>query len=225
MRHKGHFTKDEQREIIRLYTEENRGKKYIGSLYGRSDHNLNYWLRQWGVPSLPRSTVSKKIRQVYGPTPGFSGRKHSTESRKQISTSGKESWERLGREARIGKSRTYKTIIGNVLGRYEVAYLQKLQEENQPLPKLCRKRHKTPHGSYMADFEFQDRLIEIKSPFTLKVAKGQYARSDGVLSDCQWKKIDFVNKNIMPVEIIVLEQQEAMRLFTRAKEGVMKCCI
>ena len=69
--HKGGFSKEEKAEIIRLYTVEHRGKKYIGSLFGRSDYNIAYWLVKWGVGSISRSDISKTIRQVYGATPGF----------------------------------------------------------------------------------------------------------------------------------------------------------
>ncbi len=219
--HKGGFSEEEKAEIIRLYTVEHRGKKYIGSLFGRSDYNIAYWLAKWGVDSISRSDISKTIRQVYGSTPGFSGRHHTAASKKQIAASGRKSWRKGNREAIIGKSRTYQTVVGKVLGKYEVAYLQHLFENQMPLPSLCRRRLRTPHGTYKPDFEESESFIEIKSEFTLRVAQGRYKTSEGIYCDKQWKKICYTNDHIKPVRVVVLDKKEAERLFKSAKEGVL----
>lgn len=213
---KGGFSEKDKKEIIRLYSKEKRGAKYIGKLFNRADTVMTYWLNKWNVPKNTRSEISEKIREVYGPTKGFSGRKHNVKSKKIISKSGKESWNKEDRLPIIGKSRTFNTKIGSVLGSYEVAYLQKLINENKTLPVLARKRFKTPFGSYMPDFEFEDRFIEIKSEFTLKVAKGLMPGSDGKFSDKQWKKIKWLSKKIKMVEVIVLQKKEAFILFKKA---------
>lgn len=213
---KGGFSKKEKEKIIDLYTKQKRGAKYIGSLLQRSDTLITYWLNKWKIPKNARSEISEKIREVYGPTKGFSGRKHSNKSKKTISNSGKEAWNKEDRLPVIGKSRTFKTKIGSVLGTYEVAYLQKLIDENKQLPTLLRKRFKTPFGSYMPDFEFEDRFIEVKSEFTLKVSKGLLPGNDGKFSDKQWKKINWLNDNMKPVEIVVLDKKEAFNLFKKA---------
>lgn len=213
---KGSFSEKERKEIIRLYSEEKRGAQYIGKLFNRADTVMTYWLNKWNVPKNTRSEISGKIREVYGPTKGFLGRKHKKESKNEISKSGKEAWNKDDRLPIIGKSRTFNTEIGKVLGSYEVAYLQKLIEEKRKLPKTVCKRFKTPFGSYMPDFEFEDKFIEIKSRFTLNVAKGIMPDNHGKFSDNQFKKIKWLSKNIKKVEIIVLSKKTAFNFFKKA---------
>lgn len=214
--HKECFTEEEKREIIRLYAEEKRGAKYIGGLFDRSDGSITYWLNKWKVSKNSRSEISKKIREVYGVTKGFSGRKHSKKSRIQISKSGLEAWDKLNRIPTIGKSRTFKTKIGKVLGSYEVAYIQKLINENKDLPKPNKKKIKTPFGYYTPDFEFANKFIEVKSRFTLSVCKGEIPTAEGVYSDNQWKKIQWTSKNVKKVDIVVLNKKQAFNLFSQA---------
>ena len=135
---------------------------------------------------------------------------------KKISKSGIEAWDKEDRLPVLGKSRTFNTKIGKVLGSYEVAYLQRLINEGGDLPKPNRKKIKTPHGYYVPDFDFGDRFIEIKSEFTLQVCKGEMPQTNGDYSDEQWKKIQWINENKKPVEIIVLEKKEAFNLFVQA---------
>lgn len=158
----------------------------------------------------------KKNREVYGPTKGFTGKKHSKKSKEQISKSGIEAWNKDDRLPVIGKSRTFNTKVGKVLGSYEVAYLQKLINEGVDLPKPNRKKFKTPYGNYIPDFDFGDKFIEIKSDFTLKVCKGELPQTNGEYSDEQWKKITWINDNKKPVKIVVLEKKEAFTLFVQA---------
>lgn len=84
------------------------------------------------------------------------------------------------------------------------------------MPKPNRKKFKTPHGQYIPDFDFGDRFIEIKSDFTLKVCKGEMPKTDGTYSNEQWKKIQWVDGNVKPVEIIVIDKDDAFNLFVQA---------
>lgn len=213
---KGGFSSEEKKEIIKLYSEEHRGAKHIGSIFNRSDFSITYWLNKWEVPKVSKSDLQKKLREVHGPTKGFSGKKHSEESKKQISDSGVEAWNKEDRLPVIGKSRTFNTKAGKILGSYEVAYLQRLIDAGEPLPIPNRKKFKTPSGSYVPDFDFGDRFIEIKSEFTLQVCKGEMPKGDGSYSDNQWIKIQWVNENVKPVEVIVIEKDEAFNLFVKA---------
>lgn len=110
-------------------------------------------------------------------------------------------------------------MIGKVIGTYEVAYLQKLLHNKKELPSIVKKRYKTPFGTYMPDFEFDDRFIEIKSEFTLKVAKGKEKMVNGKFSDNQWKKITWLSENKKFVEIIVIDKKEAKFYFEKAKNS------
>lgn len=209
------FSDAEKNKIIDLYIRQKRGAKYIGELFGKSETNITYWLNKWNVPKNTRSEISLKIREVYGATKGFTGFKHNKKSKKQISLSGKKAWEDEDRVVKSSKSRTYETIIGDVLGTYEVAYLQSLLDNKQTLPNINKKRYKTPYGSYTPDFEFEDRFVEIKSEFTIKVSKGIINYKNGEKSK-QWKKIEWLNKNLKKVEVIVLKQKDVKILFDKA---------
>lgn len=215
---KGGFNELEKRKIINLYTKEKRGAQHIGNLFNRSDNNITYWLNKWNVPKHDRKIISSKIREVYGPTKGFKGRCHTEETKKKISKSGSEAWNNETRISKTNKSRTFKTKIGKVLGTYEVAYLQQLILENKNLPTIPKKRVKTEYGTYLPDFEYHDRFIEIKSEFTLKVAQGKMPNNKGEFSDKQWKKIKWTNNKFKKVDIVVLEPKEALDLFKKAIE-------
>lgn len=213
---KGEPSPEDKKKIIDLYSNQHRGANYIASVFGVSDFYINTWLKKWGVPKVSKSDLAKKNREVYGPTKGFSGKKHSEKSKQQISKSGTESWAKEDRIPVIGKSRTFNTKVGKVLGSYEVAYLQSLINEEADLPIPNRKKFKTPHGHYVPDFDAGDKFIEIKSKFTLQVCKGEMPKSDGTYSDEQWNKIQWIDKNTKPVEVVVLDKNEAFDLFVQA---------
>ena len=221
-KHKGGFSEIEKENIINLYVNQNRGKDYIAKLHDRSDNCISYFLNKWGVKTISRSKISTTIRKVYGATKGFTGRSHSVDSKNQIANSMKQSWEQGDRQVTIGKSRMYDTIIGRVLGKFEVAYIQKCYELNEKLPEICHKRYKTPFGSYKPDFVKDGRFIEVKSKFTLRVAYGQYHNNKGKYSDKQWKKINYFMENIATLDLIVLDNKEAYGLFSRAKDILIK---
>lgn len=211
-------TDEQKREIIRLYVEEKRGKQHIAKLHGVSDGTIGNWLKFWGIPSWDRQTIQKVAMGICGPTRGFLGRTHSKESRVKTSLSGKKSYETNPREPK-NNSRSYKTVVGVVLGTWEVAYLQRLREENEFLPKLVRTRLTTPYGTYKPDFEFPDRYIEIKSPYTFALGKGQLKTLDSNSNILQMKKLKYISKHVKHVEIVVLPTREAVRLFKRASQN------
>lgn len=215
-KHKGGFTELQKEEIIDLYVNQQRGKSYIGSLFGVSDCSISYWLKKWEIETIPRTEISKKIREVYGPTAGFSGRKHTDISKEKITDSSKKAWLNLNRQPTIGHSRTYDTIIGKVLGKFEVAYVQMCCELGETLPEVCRKRYHTPFGTYKPDFIKNSKFIEIKSEFTLRVAQGQYHDNHGKYSDNQWKKICYFSEYIHDLDVVILDHNHAERLFKRA---------
>lgn len=217
--HKGEPSQEEKQEIIRLYTVEHRGAKYIGKLFNRSDFGISFLLKKWGVEILSRSVIMKKNREIYGPTKGFTGRKHTKKSKLKTSINGKKTWESGNRQPVIGKSRTINTIYGKVQGSYELCYLQKLLNENKQIPEVHPKGIKTPYGLYFPDFEYKDKFIEIKSSFTLDVAKGLQPTINGTYTNTQWKKYNWVNENVKPVKIIIISQEEKKKLFKQAIEN------
>ncbi len=110
----------------------------------------------------------------------------------------------------------FKTKIGTVHGTYEVAYLQNLINKNKKLPTICHVRIKTPFGTYLPDFEYKNKFIEIKSKFTLDVAKGLQPGKYNIKNKNQWEKIQWVNANIKKVEIIIPNKKTTFSLFKQA---------
>lgn len=98
----------------------------------------------------------------------------------------------------------YNTPIGKVQGKGELKYINTLIEEGRDLPSRGS-RIKTPHGYYYPDFEFEDRLIEIKCKHTFDVCVGlKPYMTGGKVSDTQMKKINYTRDFVKPVQIIII---------------------
>ena len=113
------------------------------------------------------------------------------------------------------KSQFILTIVGKVQGSYELAYLQKLINGGLTLPTKSSKIQ-TSYGSYFPDFEYPEKFVEIKSSFTWDVCRGKISNGKGVLTDNQYKKIKWTDKNVKPVEVVILDDKEAKKLFLQA---------
>ena len=209
---KREFTEKEKKQIIDLYLNKKRGAKYIAGVIGVSDITISTYLKTNNIKLWSRSELMESNRKHYGPTKGFSGKKHQKESKRKIS---KSLIKNCNRTVTGSKSQFIETIIGKVQGSYEVAYLQKLFIENVSLPKPATKV-KTPYGLYFPDFEYEDRFVEIKSEFTWKVCKGEIPNPKGKLDNKQYCKIQWTHENIKPVEVIILNANAAKLLFLDA---------
>ena len=106
-------------------------------------------------------------------------------------------------------------------GKREVQYIKELKKANKSLPKKAE-AHETPFGKYTPDFEFPDKFIEIKSTTTFLCAIGLCTfKGKGKPSDLQFKKIQWVAKNIKPVDIIIyLGEKEAIPILDIEKSNV-----
>ena len=202
---------DEIQEIIKLYTIEKRGIQFIANKFNTQWNNIRDFLLSKNITLWDKSTLIKSNIEHYGQSKGFSGRTHSIETKKKMSKS------QFGNCNSVTgpRSRFILTTIGKVQGSYELAYLQKLLNEGLTLPSKCGKV-KTVYGSYFPDFEYSDKFVEIKSSFTWDVCKGKFSNGKGIKTDVQYKKIKWTDKNIKPVEIIILDEKEALKLFLQA---------
>jgi transposase-like protein len=205
-------------EVIDLYVNKKYGKQTIAKIYGVSDNNVSYWLKQWEIPNNKRTDIQKAWSERHGPTTGFKGKSHKQETKLKVSKSVKKAYSEGRHIGNYARSRIFDTLIGKVLGTYEVAYLQKLLSNNEELPKIFNSRIKTPFGTYKPDFEYPDKFIEIKSQFTLDLANGKYPELKTKDNQSQLNKIKWVVENIKPVEIIVLSKKEVLELFSKAEE-------
>jgi len=102
-----------------------------------------------------------------------------------------------------GKSKFYLTLIGKVQGTYELAYVEQLLEKKETIPIVHPKGIKTPYGIYFPDFEYEDKFIEIKSPFTYLITTGKIKDLSGNFTNIQWLKICWTNDNIKPVKVLI----------------------
>jgi hypothetical protein len=92
-------------------------------------------------------------------------------------------------------------------GTYEKFYIDKLINDGLKLPKEAESIV-TPYGVYYPDFSFEDKLIEIKSDYTYDVLIGlKISRFTKKIETKQYKKINWVNKNIKPVQILVVDKR------------------
>jgi transposase-like protein len=209
------FTEEEKSKIHELYVNQKRGAKYIANQFGVSDLTISKYLKSNNIKLWSKSDLSKSNRYYYGPTKGFSGKKHKKESKKKIS---KSLYKNCNRTVTGSKSQFIQTCVGKVQGSYEVAYLQKLFLDNIKLP-ITANKVKTPYGLYFPDFEYEDKFLEIKSKFTWKVCKGELPNPKGKLDDRQYRKIQWTHENVKPVEIIILDDKIAKQLFLKAIEN------
>lgn len=205
---------DEKQQIINLYLNKKRGIQFISHNLGISWQNVKNILKEFNITEWSRSELIKSNAEHYGVSEQFTfcGRKHKKRSKEKISQS---LFKNCNRTVTGSKSKFLNTVVGKVQGSYEVAYLQKLLKDGLTFPKIGDKV-KTPIGLYFPDFEFCDRFIEVKSPFTWKVCKGEEKNPKGIKSDVQYKKIQWVNENVKPVEVVILENDEAKTLFKEA---------
>lgn len=201
-------------EIINAFINENASIEDLRKKYKTSCIFINELLKKNKIEPITRNEASIKCRAKHGATKGFSGREHSEKSKEKTSLSLIEQYEKGNKEPKQLKSKTYNTIYGNFLGTYEVAYFRKLIEEKNLLPNKCHGGIKTPFGIYFPDFEFEDKFIEVKSLFTYKVMIGEEKGFDKQYKHRKQKdKIDWVSLNTKPIEIFILDKNEAEKYF------------
>jgi len=93
-------------------------------------------------------------------------------------------------------------------GTYEKYYVEKLLKDKKILPKNGKSMI-TPYGVYYPDFDYGDYLIEIKSDYTYKVMIGELKnRFNNRYDTNQLKKIKWVNHNIKPVKVIIVDKRK-----------------
>lgn len=105
-----------------------------------------------------------------------------------------------------GVCKTYYVNGIKCQGTYEKKYIEYLLNNKNILPKNT-KYIITPLGGYYPDFEYDDKYIEVKSDYTYDVLIGnKKSRWTNKFSTLQLNKIKWVNENIKPVEIVVVDK-------------------
>ena len=205
-------TEQEKLESIRLYSMDKRGVQYIASYFKTSQNLVAKYFKEWGVPKISRSDLQVSNRLHYGNTKGFSGKTHTSKSKEQIA---KSLLGNTNRKSPEPKSQSIKTCVGAVQGSFEVAFLQQCINNGSQLP-ATGSSVQTPYGLYYPDFEYPENFVEIKSPFTWDICQGLRENAKGVKTDIQHRKIKWVDKNVKPVKIFVMEEKNTQPLFKQA---------
>lgn len=102
-----------------------------------------------------------------------------------------------------------KYIINGIecTGTYEKFYIEKLIIDGQKTP-INSESVNTPYGVYYPDFLNDETYIEIKSDYTYDVLIGRKInRWTKKIDTTQLKKIKWVNENIKPVDILVVDKK------------------
>ena len=93
-------------------------------------------------------------------------------------------------------------------GTYEKFYIEKLIKEKKELPKNTGSVI-TPYGVYYPDFLKNESFIEIKSDYTYDVLIGEkISRWTKKYETAQLDKIKWVNENVRPVDILVVDKRK-----------------
>lgn len=183
-------------KIKKLYVEDKIPPSEISILLKLNKHFLDNHIKVFGYKRTRGESIS--IRQL--------GKKHTKEriekhkiTQQKLAASGK-------RKQSGGVCKFYE--IGGLIcqGTYEKFFIEKLIQENKKLPKKSRPII-TPYGVYTPDFISNKKFIEIKSDYTYDILIGKkISRFTKKIESNQYEKIKWVNQNIYPVNILVVDK-------------------
>lgn len=187
----------QKNEIKRLYLDEYKTSPHISSILNINKHSIDKFLHD----NKLKRTVGESI------TLRQTGKKHTKQRKENFKKIQQEIASSGNRKQKGGICKFFKIDDLECQGTYEKFYIEKLIKEEKELPKNG-KTIKTPYGVYTSDFYDGVNLIEIKSDYTYEILIGKKINRFNKKIDLrQFKKIKWVNKNIQPVEIIVVNKR------------------
>jgi transposase len=189
---------EKQKEIIKdLYLLKNKNCEEIGKELKLTPSFINKYLgtvsyrRTKGIANSVRRQGKKLPKKV---------KENMKIAQQKLSQSGK-------RKQTGGICKTFMINGLRCQGTYEKFYIEKLINEKITCPKNCESII-TPFGVYYPDFLYEDRLIEIKSDYTFNILIGEKkSRFTKQYETKQLLKLKWVNENIKPVEILVVDKR------------------
>jgi uncharacterized protein (DUF433 family) len=191
------LTEEQKETIKKLYVMDLKTSGYISEVLNLNKHFIDTYIQKSGY----RRTLGKSIslRQT--------GKKRSEKARLSIKV-GQQKLAQSGKRKQTGGICKRYIINGLVShGTYEKFYIEKLINEKKKLP-LNSKSISTPFGVYYPDFSTDKSLIEIKSDYTYDILIGKKVnRWSKKIDTTQLEKIRWVNKNIKPVDILVVDKR------------------
>ena len=191
------LTLEQENKIKDLYLNHNKNCEEIGielnlkaSFINKHLTNVSYRRTKGEANSVYRT--GKKLPQKI--------KDNMTIAQQVLAKSGK-------RKQTGGVCKTYYVNGLKRQGTYEKFYLEKLIIDGVDLPNESELII-TPFGVYYPDFSFEDKLIEIKSDYTYDVLIGvKVSRFTKKIETKQYEKIKWVNKNVKPIEILVVDKR------------------
>lgn len=183
--------------IEKLYLYENKNSIDIGKLLNIKKSYIDKILNNSNY-RRSKSEATKISKTGY---------KMSDEAKKNMSLA-QQKLILEGKRKQSGGYCKYYNLNGIICqGSYEKKYIEILLENGCDLPNNS-KPIKTPFGYYYPDFEFDDKFIEVKCDYTYDILIGiKPNRFTKKIDLTQLYKIEWVNKNIKIVDIIVVDKK------------------
>lgn len=191
------LTDDKMNLIKKLYLEELRTGPYIAEFLNLNRHLVDKILSNSNFRRSRGESIS--LRQT--------GKKRSERVIK-ILENAQQNYVKSGKRKQTGGV-CRKFLVENIScqGTYEKYYIEKLIKEGENLPNNSKPIN-TPYGAYYPDFSFDNRLIEIKCDYTYDVLIGEKQnRFTKKIDTSQYEKIKWVDKNVIPVEILIVDKK------------------
>jgi hypothetical protein len=190
---------DKQKNQIReLYLVENKNCNEIGDVIGCSCGKIFNYLKtnQLSRNRSEGASIGLKKRII---TPKMI--ENMRRGQRNLVLSGK-------RKQNGGVCKKYVVNGISCHGMTEKKYIENLINNNKNLPQNCSYIN-TPFGAYYPDFKFENKFIEVKSTYTYDILYGyKKSRWSKKYETMQLKKMKWVNENIMPVEIIIVDKNK-----------------
>ena len=190
---------NEQKKIIKnLYIIEKKNCKEIGDILNLTESFINKYL---GTVNYRRSKSEANSEYRKGKKLPQKTKNNMKIAQQKLSKSG-------NRKQTGGVCKIFNVDGIKCQGTYEKFYIEKLINENILYPKNCEPII-TPYGVYYPDFSYGNKLIEIKSDYTYNILIGvEKSRFTNLIETNQLMKIKWVNENVLPVEIIVVDKRK-----------------
>lgn len=191
-----YLSNDQKNLIKNLYLIENKNCDEIGNILGYSSGFVSQFLLENNKlrNKSEGASIGLKKRVI---TPEII--QNMKRGQRNLVLSGK-------RKQTGGVCKKYDVSGIICYGKSEKKYVETLINENKKLPKNCSYIN-TPFGAYYPDFKYNNKFIEIKSTYTYDILLGyKKSRWTKKYETTQLKKIKWVNENIMPVIIIVVDK-------------------
>ena len=192
------LTEEQKNLIKKYYIEQYKNTEEISNKLGLNKHFIDKYLN--GSNFRRNKGESITLRQT--------GKKHTKERVESFKLVQQKLAESGKRKQRGGICKFFNIKGIECQGTYEKFYIEKLINENKVLPDKGE-TIKTPYGVYSSDFSKDNNLIEIKSDYTYDVLIGKkVSRFTKKIDLIQYNKIKWVNENVKPVEIIVVDKRQ-----------------